>query len=298
MYSLRQAKKAAGAPVLLVREGIRFFNHSRHGTDFYPDGVDVLSEDWDTLVILDACRYDEFERVNTELEGHLERRQSRGTTSPEFVRGNFRDRAVHDTVCVSANGYYSLLRDQLDLEFHAYIGLHDDDHRDAADGITTHPTSVTDRAIAAHEEYPRKRLIVHYLQPHQPFLDTDLEHGSGMDETIRLNDLSRTEVLTAYRANLELVLSEVSRLLEHVDGKTVITSDHGELLGERLPYVGIRDYGHPEGVYVPELLDVPWFEVALQNGERRPIESDEPVETEDIDMTAVKEDLADLGYRV
>lgn len=298
MYSLRQAKKAVGSPVLLIREGIRLFNHFRQGTDFYADGVDVLSEDWDTLVVLDACRYDEFERVNTELDGRLERRRSRGTTSPEFVRGNFRNRTVHDTVCVSANGYYSLLRDQLDLEFHAYIGLHDDDHRDAADGITTRPETVTDRAIAAHEEYPRKRLIVHYLQPHQPFLETDLEHGAGMDETIRLNDLSRTEVRAAYRANLELVLSEVSRLVGHVDGKTVVTSDHGELLGERLPYVGIRDYGHPEGVYVPELLDVPWFEVARSDGDRRVIESDEPVGMGDVDMSAVKADLEDLGYRV
>lgn len=298
MYPLRRAKKAVESPVLFVREGLRIFNQARHGAEFYADGVDVLSEDWDTLVVLDACRYDEFERVNTGIDGHLEKRQSRGTTSPEFVRGNFRDRTAHDTVCVSANGYYSLLRERLDFEFHAYIGLHDDDNRGAAGGITTHPETVTDRAIEATEEYPRKRLIVHYLQPHQPFLATDLDHGAGMLETIRLNGLSRTEVLEAYRANLELVLSEVSRLLDRLDGKTVITSDHGELLGERLPYVGMRDYGHHEGVYVPELLDVPWFEVARPDGERRTIEPEEPVAREDIDMSDVKQDLADLGYRV
>lgn len=25
-----------------------------------PEGIDVMSEDWDNLIILDACRYDTF----------------------------------------------------------------------------------------------------------------------------------------------------------------------------------------------------------------------------------------------
>lgn len=48
---------------------------------------------------------------------------------------------------------------------------------------------------------------------------------------------------------------EVSELLKNLsDKKVVITSDHGEAFGEW----GI--YGHPGGVYIKALTEVPWFE--------------------------------------
>lgn len=60
-----------------------------------------------------------------------------------------------------------------------------------------------------------------------------------------------------YRSNLRHVLEEVSRTVDRLpDSKIVITSDHGEFLGEE------GDYGHCEyGYNHPVLREVPWLEV-------------------------------------
>jgi hypothetical protein len=42
-----------------------------------------MQEDWDNLIILDACRYGAFERNNT-IPGALEYRFSRGSMTGEF----------------------------------------------------------------------------------------------------------------------------------------------------------------------------------------------------------------------
>lgn len=61
----------------------------------------------------------------------------------------------------------------------------------------------------------------------------------------------------AYEENLRLVLSYVAKILRYLKGKVVITSDHGELLGEK------RLFGHSSSLREPELLEVPWFKVEV-----------------------------------
>lgn len=53
----------------------------------YGEGTNVMSEDWDTLILLDACRYDMF-ADDASLDGRLESRISRGFTSEEFLDQN------------------------------------------------------------------------------------------------------------------------------------------------------------------------------------------------------------------
>jgi membrane-anchored protein YejM (alkaline phosphatase superfamily) len=57
----------------------------------------------------------------------------------------------------------------------------------------------------------------------------------------------------AYARNLEIVLSHVSDLLEALQGTIVVTSDHGERLGE-----GGR-FSHGHGLRDRLLLEVPWL---------------------------------------
>lgn len=97
----------------------------------------------------------------------------------------------------------------------------------------------------------------------------------------------------AYRSNLELVMEPVWRLVESLDGKTVVTSDHGNLIGERGWPVPMRLYGHPTGVRLPGLVRVPW---ATVEGERREIEGEETTDNL-ADDGVVAERLEDLGYR-
>jgi arylsulfatase A-like enzyme len=67
--------------------------------------------------------------------------------------------------------------------------------------------------------------------------------------------LSWRQIKQVYNANLRRALESVEELIESLDGKVVITADHGEMLGEK----GL--YSHPHGVYFKELVEVPWFVV-------------------------------------
>lgn len=288
-------------PNAATRKLLRMW-YLRNGVRYNENGIDIFEQDWDNLVILDACRFDAF-REACEFDGTLRKVESRGATSKEFVRGNFTGRTAHDTVYVSANGYYDAIRENIGAEVHESVPLYEDEHRDAADGLTTHPETVTGHALEANEKYPHKRLIVHYLQPHQPYLgsfaEERIEQGHGLNIVTTRNrnpDLTDDEIRRAYLENLELVLDEVSVLLDEFRGKTVITADHGELLGERLPVIPVKDYDHWYGIHVPELLNVPWFEI--DTGARKEIRAEEPDERGAVDEDEIEEHLESLGYRV
>lgn len=298
MYSLSQARTVLSDPRWFYREPLSRVIHYRTGFDYNPNGIDVFAEDWDNLIILDAARYDEFERHCTTYD-NLEKRRSRGATSSEFIRGNFTGRTLHDTVYISANPHYARLREELDAEIHDYIPVHGDEFRDAAGGITTHPETVTEQALRANEKYPQKRLVIHYLQPHQPYLGpsaSHLQHGHGLIDTLQQNDITLQELRSYYRENLELVLEEIAALGSEVRGKTVVTADHGEMLGERIFGLPIREFGHWDGMYSNELLEIPW--AIMPHTERKEVVAETPQRLTDIDTESVEKQLKNLGYRV
>ncbi len=118
------------------------------------------------------------------------------------------------------------------------------------------------------------RDIVWYAQPHFPWVaDEDLSlmlmrdaliHDYVPPDTIRYRlrekGIPRDRVVKAYYANLALVLKYVRDLLNYVDkqgikyDEIVVTSDHGEMLGE----FGL--YLHQE-YDLPQLVLVPWLKV-------------------------------------
>ena len=64
------------------------------------------------------------------------------------------------------------------------------------------------------------------------------------------------EVVEAYESNLEYVLNELEEVLPFLEGETVITADHGEILQGKYGFVN-----HPKDVFLKELREVPWFTV-------------------------------------
>lgn len=51
------------------------------------DGFDPMAEDWDLLIVLDACRFDSFrDAFNRYFEGELREVRSRGSCTPEWFR--------------------------------------------------------------------------------------------------------------------------------------------------------------------------------------------------------------------
>lgn len=276
-------------PLEVVKGLSRYANKQyysrRYGRPYNSRGTDVLDEDWDNLVILDACRFDYFKRYS-DFGGRLESRVSRGSTTKQFVRGNFADTQALDTVYLTDNPWYGKLRTAINSELYAYSFC----ERDAFDGIASHPSTVTDAAIEFNGEHEHKRLVVHYLQPHAPYFNTEGEEVCRWPA-----DPGRETVRSAYVDNLKLVLGEVERLLADLTGKTVITADHGELLGERLPPIPLRQYQHPGRIYVEELVKVPWLVLADDN--RKSVETERrPEHTEATPTDEINEQLAGLGY--
>lgn len=298
--NLQNIKKGLTDPTALLREVNKLYHTRGHQRSSYPHGTDIFTqEDWDNLIILDACRYDSFER-QISMSGHLEKRQSKGGMSPEFVRSNFSNKQLYDTVYVSANEWFAKLRDEIDSEVYRFVNLQAN-HLDLA-GMSVRPETVTEQALCIAEEHPNKRLVVHYMQPHQPYIgptgQKHFELSPGLIETLRKSEDVTDELLRqAYQENLEIVLEYAEQLVEALEGKTVITADHGELLGERVFPIPLKTYGHFDGLYVDELIDVPWF--VCEFSERKTIKSEMPDADERVEGNdAVDERLRQLGYKV
>jgi len=288
-------------------------------------GIDVPAAEWDTLVVLDACRWDTFRAANS-LDGHLRRVRSRGSATSEWLRENFYGRACHDIVYVTANPMHRAGAwvapdgvdagpDVLEGVFHDVIEL----WRDPDEQLrTTRPGTVADAALEAAERYPDKRLLVHFMQPHYPFVGSFArENGIGQQQFDRVRHIAETgetpdgsrtvwdrlrdgeydrgTVERAYEENLRAAMPAVERVVDRLDGLTVVTSDHGNAMGERTALSGERLWGHPPGYQTPELTEVPWL-VATPGADRREVLAEPPATVDAGDQEAVEQRLADLGY--
>jgi hypothetical protein len=308
MYSLSDLRQGLNDPRLFGRELNRMY-HTRFNTrDTNPHGVNFFHEDWDNLLILDACRYDVFSEMapDFDLPGRLEARISKGTSTPEYVRGNLHGRSLRDTVYVTATTMLyreGALNETVDLDLHEIVDVWEDSIDHGEFGIR--PETMAQRGLEAIDEYPDKRIVVHFIQPHIPFIGETGREYFEPDQSIwsakRQGTLGVSDEILwrAYRENLELVLPHVTGLIESMDGRTVVTADHGQMIGDRATPLPMKDYGHPEGLYTEELVKVPWF--VNDDGPRRTIREGErgadygEKRTDEIDEKA-REHLSHLGY--
>jgi hypothetical protein len=228
-------------------------------------GTNVYEREWDVLVVLDACRADLLSRVAPDVEyiDGVERVRSVGSSSSEWLVNTFGDGAeAEQTVMVTGNTWSDRY-----LNADAFATL-DEVWKYAWDERlgTVPATAVTDRAVGLSRERDPERLVVHYMQPHHPFVTDPLDEDDGIQRSgqdsshsnpwiaLRRGETTTERVWRAYEANLRHVLDEVATLVENVDGRVAITADHGNLFGEW----GL--YGHPMHTPVPALLAVPWAE--------------------------------------
>ena len=249
-------------------------------------GTNVYEREWDVLVVLDGCRADILRSVAPDVGflGSVETVRSVGSSSSEWLENTFLGHPeTEHTAMVTGNTWTDRY-----LDAEAFAAL-DEVWKYAWDeALATVPAAaVTDRAIALARERAPERLVVHYMQPHHPFVPAPLDGDDGLARTgdhsnaanpwvsLRRGETSVERVWAAYEANLRYVLESVGTLLDNVDGRVAITADHGNLFGEW----GL--YGHPMHTPVPALLAVPWaettgvdsgrFEPGLTPPERLPV---------------------------
>lgn len=305
MIEWKNLKQVPQRPYYVARKINRLY-HRRGGLRSHnPRGVRWLDQDWDVLTILDACRYDIFEEMH-DLPGELSSIESLGCSTAPVFRENLDGEELHDTVFVSAhptvyNGQRNQLvqREPIRVRFYEQIDVWKDDGWDER-AKTVLPETMEEYVMDAAAKYPNKRLVLHFLQPHCPFIgEIGREHydpekrnfwGDVMDGKVEKNHLRE-----AYRENLEAVLPTVRRILERVEGKHVVTGDHGQFLGERAYPVPNPEWGHPRGIYAPPVLKVPWLEYT--NERHREIQNESPSgRSANVDNDKIRERLGHLGY--
>jgi len=232
----------------------------------------IFSREWDTLIVLDACRYDVFESI-VGPSGYLDRIKSPGSSTPEWLEGNFLNQDLSEIVYISGNPYTGIgdFLDRLeDTGFHKIIDVWKTGWNEKEG--TVYPTEINKNALRAMLRYPDKKFILHYMQPHYPFVGQVRLPASGMikesffDREIkdthsvwyRLKEgqITKEEVWIAYVSNLLFVLKAINKILPYLAGRVCVTSDHGNVFGKHGVF-----YGHPPRTYLDELINVPWFEV-------------------------------------
>lgn len=302
MYTLESLKAGLDNPHKILEEVNRLYHRRLRTWPYNRNGVDIFARDWDHLLILDACRYDMF-REQSSLPGRLKSVESRASATVEFLEANFDGREFLDTVYVTGSPMLHRHRDDIETQFHDVINVWREDGWNE-EYRTVLPETMTEAALEAKQQYPNKRLLVHYLQPHYPFLGPTGQEHFDLDrldfEWYKLLsgelDVSDAVVKRAFKENLEEVLPEVQRLFDNFSGKTVVTADHGQAIGDRGFPLPIQIYGHPRGMYPEELVTVPWL--VYENGDRPDIVAEnvdrsDPIEQ---DEKTASERLEHLGY--
>jgi hypothetical protein len=238
------------------------------------DGEMIYDHSWDALIVLDACRVDALEAVAPEynwLPDTIPYRLSPGVRSREWLIANFSEKyydEMADTVHVTWNAHSHYVLDSEEWQ------LLDEAWKDTPDFMVD-PEFLTKRAIYQRRNHNSDRFIVHYQQPHAPYPKfkteratadqrSDLENDSDDHENIwtlvRNGVLTQSELWDEYLDNLRYGLDHVETLLANLEAETtILTADHGELLGE-LGY-----YGHPRGVHHKHLRRVPWISVPTED---------------------------------
>lgn len=221
-------------------------------------GISVVDQEWKNLIVLDACRFDFFQKFNN-IPGKLSKAISRGTSTNDWIINNFPD-FYPNIVYVSGNPY---ITKSIPLpyvfkgrEHFSYVReVWRDKWSEKAGTVTA--GVICDVSLETQELFPKHRMIIHFAQPHEPFIGrvkfSSNNYPSVFEAWLKGDKIDYSELRLAYASNLKYVLEKVEKLLPKLKGKTVITSDHGELLGE----MGL--FGHYAGWGLSKLTEIPWF---------------------------------------
>jgi len=196
---------------------------------------------WDVLIVLDACRYDYYERL-TPFKGELLKLEVESSDTQTWLTMNFP--FWYPYVYVSANPFCnSKIRVGSFLGSEHFKKVVDVWKLGWNEELKTVPPMEVTRASLPYLK--DGKVIIHYIQPHFPSigkikltfeawkpnpLDTVID---GVTYPKHLPPLHI--IKEAYKQNLQIVLEEIkTNLLPKIpkNRKVVITADHGELLGE------------------------------------------------------------------
>lgn len=163
----------------------------------------LLDEEWDVLIILDACRYDIFKQVYEKQQrnpGQLKKAKTFSKGTKEWMQNNFVDQDCSDIVYIDPI-----------VMFHQFIPHNTffktimvwEDNWDYEYGTIT-PEDMTRVALQQFKRYPGKRFIVHYHQPHPPYLLEEYKEFGEIDtpEKIQKNIKKKFSFTECYQGRM------------------------------------------------------------------------------------------------
>jgi hypothetical protein len=262
--------------------------------------IDILKEDWDFLVLLDACRYDYFKEVyrNHFHEGSLKKAISPSTWTMEWLNKIFEDNYFDDIIYISPHPFINSkkeitfkdsFRDNRSFDgkkhFFKVIDVWRGNTINVLDTIV-HPITVNRAFHKTYLKYPNKRYIIHYIQPHRPYITINdkvkvdytpferlltiffspvqmwsLKRFLNKPSTSALEDCYRKNgkdgIIEVYKNEIGLVLDNLKMLIDSISGNWLITADHGERIANFWRFNSFEHGGRRDR----EVIEVPWFEI-------------------------------------
>lgn len=329
--NLSNIKKAVNNPSRTIDELVLYYllrfpmtvTNSQHTI-----GTNIFDREWDVAIILDTCRVDALKSVADEYSfiNDVGSIWSVGGSSPEWVAQTFdKDHLnlIKNTIYLSANAHAQTIlenKDQYKKERHInyrllkhFNTINKDDLQDiqylfkyermGSCGDRGHknggtpPRYVTDRAIDVGRNKEFDRLILHYFQPHSPWVSNAVEEGralksheKGFDYITETGDAK--SAWSSYLDDLRWVLDDVELLLENIDReKIVITADHGDAFNE----YGVMS--HKIGAIHPKIRKVPWVVTSGTDTESYMPTIEEPTDS-GVETEEINRQLQALGYKV
>jgi len=135
----------------------------------------IRKMDWDYLIILDACRYDYFEKVYRKYlkEGKLKKVISPASYTLEWAQKVFLNtKLFRNVIYISANPYINSKKPMEGIDFRSeFKKIIDVWYSNWNDKVNTIlPRDMTKKAIETIKKNKDSKIIIHYLQPHAPYL--------------------------------------------------------------------------------------------------------------------------------
>jgi len=278
------------------------------------------SVDWDVMFVIDACRFDYFQKYYQHYlpKGELKKAISPATWTYAWLIEMFVDKPKKDIVFVSSDYEVNSkgIKDEkiYDREKREKYGHYHFDATKYFDKVIdvwdygvdkryglVHPSVMCMECKKAIKKYPKKKIITNFWQVHDPYIYY-LEEGKipihDMEDVERRNKqvykwinlkkfmtkmmsdetiwklrktfgykpdgglayiyfkYGKQGIIQGYLNDLKITLDCINDVIEkYPNKKYVITSDHGELLGEH----GRFSHGYDKGY--KELHEVPWLEI-------------------------------------
>lgn len=241
------------------------FEFDVHRVDSKPrrliDQRDLIEKrEWTDLIILDACRHDSLaQEYPRYVKGKLLKVYNGGVTwTFDWFMRTFRDE--YDAVLYTAAPL------AVKKTFHKRGWVYPNHFREVVGHrvVNFDPNDISkncrfiNEAVTNHK-WTGKR-VIRYLSPHPPFPGLPWTMNRNKQNRARAKiirgDITLKEFRKAYVQGLRYALEAVTDLMPHLGEKVVITSDHGECLGDCGQFfhgASLKPHDH--------LVYVPWLEV-------------------------------------